>query len=438
MADLPGAVTSPAPAKEPEPLVNFVSPELDNGGPKESVSPSFDASAIASAVKKDMDPSTTTTTTATTTTTTTSTKEDAASPAAPAKSEAPESPGSPKDGVILDGSKSSRPGGPNGRLKLTKNQSTRLISTGSILPEKKGKGVGIAGAVSTIREDDEGGGGEESQGSSKKLFKAISKSISFARQKSVKSTAVVQPETPAGGGLSSTGTPSFKGLTPVGAFSPTGGGGSGGRKPGGKSSFKRKTTMVMGLKKVASLFSVKKKKTPGEKTMLITDRQNKQAKQWQQMVWDHLPGAEPQLKRFQRWKEDYDYFLKRHEDFDEMEEKNSKLLRKRGECKCRLSDQDAGPLDPWEYEVHCGMCMKRLPPFADQMVAMARAIESDPKGLAMAHRNALALEAEEEKNLLTKQIALIQKIDDERTSIRESGSGVRSPSGRDRRSRRSS
>jgi hypothetical protein len=43
----------------------------------------------------------------------------------------------------------------------------------------------------------------------------------------------------------------------------------------------------------------------GERTKREESRSNKAQREWQQMIWDHLPGAEPQLKRFGRWKEDY-------------------------------------------------------------------------------------------------------------------------------------
>ena len=186
---------------------------------------------------------------------------------------------------------------------------------------------------------------------------------------------------------------------------------------------KRKTTMVMSLKKVGSMFNASvfnKKKSMGEGKTVETMRNEKAAKLWQQMVWDHLPGSDSQLRRYARWKEDYSYFLRNHKGrvghpFDEAT--LCVILNKRGDCRCKLSVMDAGPLDPFEYEVHCSTCLKRLPPFADQMVAMSKAIDSDPHGTNMAHRNALGLELEEEREMLGLQMKEIEMIKEDRASV---------------------
>ena len=155
---------------------------------------------------------------------------------------------------------------------------------------------------------------------------------------------------------------------------------------------------VSALRKIGSIFSQGKQKTQDRESeeTLKARRQNV----WDQLCGDHLPGAEPQLRRFLRWKDDYAYFLK-----TEKKGFNQKtltlLLTKRGDCRCALNGQNCGPLDPYEYDVLCKECDKLLPPFADQMVAMDVAI-GQPNS-SRAHKNVLALELEEETALLQVQ-----------------------------------
>ena len=142
---------------------------------------------------------------------------------------------------------------------------------------------------------------------------------------------------------------------------------------------------------------------------------------WQRLLDDHLPGAEAQLRRFLRWKEDYHYFLKKNKGFDERKILD-RFLTKRGTCTCCLSKQFCGPMDPYEYTVHCQLCQNELPPFADQMVAMSHAI-GEPDSI-VAHRNALGLEIEEEREMLLVQEVFIEQIEYDRASIAEGRSVV--------------
>ena len=74
-------------------------------------------------------------------------------------------------------------------------------------------------------------------------------------------------------------------------------------------------------------------------------------------------------------------------------------------------------MDPYEYVVHCSRCKKDLPPFADQMHAMTDAIGEPDNSIA--HRNALGLEVEEERDMLAAQEILIETMEDDRRSIAE-------------------
>ncbi|GMI05564.1 hypothetical protein TrRE_jg4813 [Triparma retinervis] len=137
---------------------------------------------------------------------------------------------------------------------------------------------------------------------------------------------------------------------------------------------------------------------------------------WEKLLNDHLENSVPQLRRYLRWKEDYAYFMKRKEGkFDERV--LSPILMKRGKCLCPLSKQSCGPMDPYEYTVHCVRCKEELPPFSDQMVAMSNAI-GEPDNV-IAHRNAFGLEQEEERDMLAAQEVYIEALEDDRMSIAE-------------------
>ena len=109
-----------------------------------------------------------------------------------------------------------------------------------------------------------------------------------------------------------------------------------------------KLGVVAGVLKAASMFKRTKKRL-ADRAAQETSRENRAQRKWQQMVWDHLPQSEPQLKRFAVWKEDYARFLKTHADFDEGEGRVKRILGKRGKCECRLSGMSAGAMDPVSF-----------------------------------------------------------------------------------------
>lgn len=60
-----------------------------------------------------------------------------------------------------------------------------------------------------------------------------------------------------------------------------------------------------------------------------------------------------------RWKEDYHYFLRKNKGYDEKRILGSYLM-KRGSCTCPLSKMSCGPMDPYEYTVHCRKCQNEV------------------------------------------------------------------------------
>ncbi|GMH93535.1 hypothetical protein TL16_g12655 [Triparma laevis f. inornata] len=169
---------------------------------------------------------------------------------------------------------------------------------------------------------------------------------------------------------------------------------------------------VGNLKKVLGAMGLKKKKEEGEEE----DNENKHKRAWEKLLDDHLNGAESQLRRYLRWQEDYRYFLKTHKTYDELLQLTS-ALNKRGTCLCPLSKQSCGPMDPYLYTVHCGRCKEELAPFADQMVCMVKAI-GQPDSV-VAHRNAIGLEMEEERDMLAMQEVFIEQLDEDKQNIAE-------------------
>mmetsp|Transcript_20180 Transcript_20180/g.42257 ORF Transcript_20180/g.42257 Transcript_20180/m.42257 type:complete len:457 (+) Transcript_20180:220-1590(+) len=162
-----------------------------------------------------------------------------------------------------------------------------------------------------------------------------------------------------------------------------------------------------------------KRRETGDSARRHSDLRRAQEEAWQKLLNDHLENSEPQLRRFLRWKEDYAYFLKKHHRGEDKFNEHSldPILMKRGKCTCPLSKQSCGAMDPYEYIVHCARCKEELPPFADQMVAMSTAIGEPDSHVA--HRNALGLEVEEERDMLAAQEMYIEDFEEDRMSIAE-------------------
>ena len=271
--------------------------------------------------------------------------------------------------------------------RLTKNQSIRLKNFGTVLPvsaneAKKLKRNSVAnGAAGTINEDEE--------------LKIDEKSNSDSM-----------------GSPSSPETRNSK-LLALHSFKSQRGSLKGGKQRNQSVIGK---TFSFAAKRVSNIVNLLGKKGNRESNESRSSLRRAQEDAWEKLLNDHLENSVPQLRRYLRWKEDYAYFLKRKAGkFDERV--LTPILMKRGKCRCLLSKQSCGPMDPFEYMVHCAKCKEELPPFADQMVAMSEAIGEPDNPIA--HRNAFGLEQEEERDMLEAQEIMIETLEEDRMNIAE-------------------
>ncbi|GMI07941.1 hypothetical protein TrVE_jg11158 [Triparma verrucosa] len=179
------------------------------------------------------------------------------------------------------------------------------------------------------------------------------------------------------------------------------------------STFKRVVHKVGKMKRMLGAMGLRTKDSQDDSN---ENQEDKHKRAWEALLNDHLEGADSQLRRYLRWQEDYRYFLKTQRDYDEVSSLSVRLS-KRGTCRCPLSKQNCGPMDPYLYTVHCPRCSNLLPPFADQMVCMVTAI-GQPDSV-VAHRNAIGLEMEEERDMLMIQEVFIEQLDEDRQNIAE-------------------